>query len=231
MDSNKDGNPVEKDDVQNGSDVNKPVAPLPETSQNLGSGNSEGTLERSNASKDGDNPQSEDSEGVADLNLGKDSSGVDDNFKPYVDHFQTKQQQERDKVITKILTEYASSYAKKGRVKEQCQKFMIFICGVFVVISVFGILGLTCRVVIAPESISDLSALAAFVTAFVGFASLVFGLITVITKYAFPEDDERYIADIVKAIQDNDLSHKIANMKLVQGASLDSDAENENHLS
>lgn len=56
MDSNKDGNPVEKDDVQNGSDVNKPVAPLPETSQNLGSGNSEGTLERSNASKDGDNP-------------------------------------------------------------------------------------------------------------------------------------------------------------------------------
>lgn len=36
---------------------------------------------------------------------------------------------------------------------------------------------------------------------------------------------------IVKAIQDNDLSHKIANMKLVQGASLDSDAENKNHLS
>ena len=129
------------------------------------------------------------------------------------------------------MREYASSYAKKGQVKEQCQKFMIFICGVFVMISVFGILGLTCRVVIAPESISDLSALAAFVTAFVGFASLVFGLITVITKYAFPEDDERYIADIVKAIQDNDLSHKIANMKLVQGASLDSDAENKNHLS
>lgn len=227
MDSNKDGNPVEKDDVQNGSEVNKPVAPLPETSQNLGSGNSEGTLERSNASKDGDNPQSEDSEGVADLNLGKDSSGVDDNFKPYVDHFQTKQQQKRDKVITKILREYASSYAKKGQVKEQCQKFMLFICCVFVMISVFGVLGLTCRVVIAPESISDLSALAAFV----GFVSLVFGLITVITKYAFPEDDERYIADIVKAIQDNDLSHKIANMKLVQGASLDSDAENENHLS
>lgn len=36
---------------------------------------------------------------------------------------------------------------------------------------------------------------------------------------------------IVKAIQDNDLSHKIANMKLVQGTSLDSDAENKNHLS
>ena len=36
---------------------------------------------------------------------------------------------------------------------------------------------------------------------------------------------------IVKAIQDNDLSHKIANMKLVKGTSLDSDAENENHLS
>lgn len=213
MDSNKDGNPVEKDDVQNGSEVNKPVAPLPETNQNPGSGNSEG------------------SEGVADLDLGKDSSGVDDNFKPYVDHFQTKQQQERDKVITKILREYASSYAKKGQVKEQCQKFMLFICCVFVMISVFGILGLTCRVVIAPESISDLSALAAFVTAFLGFVSLVFGLITVITKYAFPEDDERYIADIVKAIQDNDLSHKIANMKLVQGASLDSDAENKNHLS
>lgn len=36
---------------------------------------------------------------------------------------------------------------------------------------------------------------------------------------------------IVKAIQYNDLSHKIANMKLVQGTSLDSDAENKNHLS
>lgn len=157
---------------------------------------------------------------IPDLDLSGDEE-VDENFKPFVDHFQTAQQRKRDETITELLKEYSHSYAEKGRVKRLCQEYIMFVCGVFVVVSVFGIIGLSCRVIFTPESISDLNGLAAFVTAFIGFVSLVFGLITIITKYAFPENDEQYITEIVKAIQDNDLKHKIKNMELNKESSSD----------
>ena len=34
-----------------------------------------------------------------------------------------------------------------------------------------------------------------------------------IVKYAFPEDDEKYITEIVKAIQSNDLENKKQNIQ------------------
>lgn len=46
----------------------------------------------------------------------------------------------------------------------------------------------------------------------VTFLVSVLGLVQVITKYCFPENDEEYISKIVGAIQDNDLQHKLANM-------------------
>lgn len=63
---------------------------------------------------------------------------------------------------------------------------------------------LTQKVVFHSDELSDLNAIVGFVTAFVSFAGLVFGLMTIITRFAFPENDEQYITDIVKAIQDND---------------------------
>lgn len=55
-----------------------------------------------------------------------------------------------------------------------------------------------------PARFNDLNSVVALVGSLISFSGLVFGLITVITKFAFPENDEVYITEIVKAIQEND---------------------------
>ena len=59
-------------------------------------------------------------------------------------------------------------------------------------------------------------------TACVSFISLIIGLLTIITKYFFPENDEQYITAIVEAIQKNDLENKRENAKHEQSAPSDS---------
>ena len=45
------------------------------------------------------------------------------------------------------------------------------------------------------------------------FITLIFGILTIITKYVFPENDEEYITRIVESIQKNDLENKKENIK------------------
>ena len=54
----------------------------------------------------------------------------------------------------------------------------------------------------------QISNLVAFVTACISFVSLIIGLLTIITKYFFPENDEQYITKIVEIIQNNDFKNK-----------------------
>lgn len=54
---------------------------------------------------------------------------------------------------------------------------------------------------------------AAFITACISFISLIIGLLTIITKYFFPENDEQYITQIVESIQKNDLENKRENAR------------------
>ena len=42
----------------------------------------------------------------------------------------------------------------------------------------------------------------------VTFLTLIVGIMTIITKYVFPENEEEYITRIVEIIQNNDLEHK-----------------------
>lgn len=71
--------------------------------------------------------------------------------------------------------------------------------------------GLTLRLILAPRSIS-ISEAASFITACVSFLTLIIGLLKIITKYCFPENDEEYVTKIVQSIQKNDLQHKLASI-------------------
>ena len=66
------------------------------------------------------------------------------------------------------------------------------------------------------ENELQISNLVAFVTACISFVSLIIGLLTIITKYFFPENDEQYITQIVESIQKNDLENKRENAKQQQ---------------
>lgn len=48
----------------------------------------------------------------------------------------------------------------------------------------------------------------------VTFLTLIVGIMTIITKYVFPENEEEYITRIVEIIQNNDLEHKKENIRV-----------------
>ena len=49
----------------------------------------------------------------------------------------------------------------------------------------------------------------------VTFSASVIGLLRIITRYVFPENEEQYITRIVEIIQKNDLENKKENIKVV----------------
>lgn len=71
------------------------------------------------------------------------------------------------------------------------------------------------------ENELKVQSLVAFVTACISFISLIIGLLTIITKYFFPENDEQYITTIVESIQKNDLENKRENARYKNGMPAD----------
>lgn len=67
--------------------------------------------------------------------------------------------------------------------------------------------------VLNVDSELDIQDVVAFITACISFISLIIGLLTIITKYFFPENDEQYITTIVESIQKNDLENKRENAR------------------
>lgn len=64
------------------------------------------------------------------------------------------------------------------------------------------------------ETVSiSIEAVVSLITVCVSYLVLVFGVLTIITKYVFPEKEEEYITAIVKLIQRNDLANKRENMR------------------
>ena len=69
------------------------------------------------------------------------------------------------------------------------------------------------------DSQVEMSDMISFATTCISFITLIIGLLTIITKYFFPENDEQHIATIVKTIQKNDLENKREYAKYKQNMS------------
>ena len=142
------------------------------------------------------------------------SAATDDETLGYQDPFVTQQQMDRDRLVTELLAEYVVFYGRKVRHSTVCRYMILIPCIAIVcvfsgVLVSFAVQMLGSRAQM-PVSASDL---AAFITACVSFISLIIGLLTIITKYFFPENDEQYITTIVESIQKNDLENKRENEK------------------
>ena len=130
----------------------------------------------------------------------------------YHDIYVTSEQAERDKQITLLLKEYVKSYKHKVAHTTLCRYLILLPCLAIVVAFAFALCIISSRVLKTdfPVALSDL---AAFVTACISFVSLIITLLTIVTKYFFPENDEQYITKIVESIQQNDLENKRENAK------------------
>ncbi len=128
----------------------------------------------------------------------------------YQDPYLTKEQKKRDRQITILLTEYVKSYQNKVKHSIWC-RYLILIPCIVIIIVFAGLLGYLSWKLVNTSNELPLTDLTAFITACISFITLIIGLLTIITKYFFPENDEQYITTIVESIQKNDLDNKREN--------------------
>lgn len=130
----------------------------------------------------------------------------------YKDPFVTREQIKRDKHVTELLQEYVSFYKCKVKHSKICRYIILVPCvGIIIAFAILLII-LSYRVVGIADAMT-IKNLVAFITACLSFISLIIGLLTIITKYFFPENDEQYITTIVESIQRNDLDNKRENAR------------------
>lgn len=135
----------------------------------------------------------------------------------YRDLYVTQEQKKRDKQITELLTQYVQCYKNKAKQTRFYRRLIIIPSIVIIVAFAAVLIYFACKIANFGTAL-DVSNLAAFITSCVSFVSLVIGLLKIITKYFFPENDEQYITTIVESIQKNDLENKRENAKHCGGA-------------
>lgn len=138
----------------------------------------------------------------------------------YKDPFVTKEQKKRDEHITRLLDKYVSFYESKVTHSKICRYIILVPC--MAVIIAFSVMLIILSVrVLNVENDLHIQDVVAFITACISFISLIIGLLTIITKYFFPENDEQYITTIVESIQRNDLENKRENARYKYDAQTD----------
>lgn len=113
------------------------------------------------------------------------------------------EREKRSKLVTEILCKYKESFANKVDDTPKFRRVLLY--------STLGIMfGLTACFILYSLKIMFMQTemkttqFASFASASVTMLGTVFGLLTIITNYFFPKDDEQYLATIVQAVQEND---------------------------
>lgn len=132
----------------------------------------------------------------------------------YNDPLVTVEQKKRDRYVTELLNEYVLFYRGKVKHSKICRYIILIPCILIVMGFSVLLVYLSLKMIDIPNTI-QIEDLIAFVTACFSFISLIIGLLTIVTKYFFPENDEKYITTIVESIQKNDLNNKRENARYV----------------
>ncbi|WP_325214495.1 hypothetical protein [Oscillibacter sp.] len=130
----------------------------------------------------------------------------------FEDRLLTREQKTRDALITKLLRSYVYAYEKKVWHSVICRYLILAPC-MGIIVSFAWALGVFFRQLTGAPAGIEMTEMVSFVTACVSFLGLVVSVLLIITKYFFPENDEQYITQIVKSIQENDLANKRENAK------------------
>ena len=139
-------------------------------------------------------------------------SSSDDKDNTYYDIYATRQQKDRDSYISSLLKEYVEAYQDKRCTNKFYRKIIFFessiSLGIFIALFISVIF-----MVFFHKFDTSIEGVLQLISLYLTFITLIFGILTIITKYVFPENDEEYITRIVESIQKNDLENKKENIK------------------
>ena len=127
-------------------------------------------------------------------------------FKDYL----TDSQRKRDNQISCLLEQFVSNYKNKVEGNKDFRKILFYFSLIFV--SVFAT-GMIVSLIILSCNSFDVAGIVSFVSACTALIAVPIGILKIVVTYIFPSAEERYIADIVQLIQNNDLENKKINIK------------------
>lgn len=151
----------------------------------------------------------------------------------YKANYGTDEQVARDRHVTTLLAKYVSNYSNKIEINGEYKERIFTMCECIIVMYAIIVPVIIVFACSSRRGVSITGAdVVALISVCVSFLGLIIGLMQIITKYVFPEKEEEYITQIVRAIQENDLKHKKQNMKFLSkmGSKVDN-AEDKNTVS
>ena len=135
--------------------------------------------------------------------------GNEQHMKLY-DVWRTEEQMKRDQDVTRLFKLYVNNYESKSKSNSKYKWWILVSCLVAIAL-VLGFGGFVGWELITKDQ-KNIFDLASLIVAFGGLFATAIGILKIITEYVFPKDEERYITEIVKAIQVNDLENKKVNI-------------------
>lgn len=130
----------------------------------------------------------------------------------YIDNYVTKQQRLRDKKITELLNTYVSTYQKKCTSNMWYKNILFGSCSIILIVFSIVFVCLICKIDFTGDVV-PITSLVEVISVCITFLSLIIGILQIITKYVFPENEDEYITKIVEIIQNNDLENKKENIR------------------
>ncbi|MCL2045711.1 MAG: hypothetical protein FWG88_04940 [Oscillospiraceae bacterium] len=123
----------------------------------------------------------------------------------------TVQQRSRDEETTTLYKQYVNAHKQKQVFSEKAKRTIHLYCILWVSAMLLVCFTLSFYVIIGTaRNTSDIVAL---LSAIIPLVAALVGTLNIVTKYVFPEDEERNITEIVKQIHENDLRNKQENLK------------------
>ncbi|MBO5088914.1 MAG: hypothetical protein J6C01_09585 [Lachnospiraceae bacterium] len=129
----------------------------------------------------------------------------------YVDSFTTKEQRLRDKKVTELLELYVSGYKYKNNSNKWYKGILLGVS--CLILLAFSIVFMVLMFKMDFDNDVKVASVVQLISICVTFLTLIVGILTIITKYVFPENEEEYITRIVEIIQNNDLENKKENIR------------------
>lgn len=112
-----------------------------------------------------------------------------------------RQRQQRDQFITELLGLYKENYKNKVHKVSIYKNILFGVCIIGIGLLFISVLTISMKYVFFKDTYVDIVGL---LTTLISSSGLLLGLLTIITKYSFPEKEEDAILEMVKAIQNSD---------------------------
>jgi len=126
--------------------------------------------------------------------------------------FFTTEQRNRDQFITRLFQSFVRSYESKSAFSDRAKTLILRFTIAWISIMLVSCLLATRSFILAGgRSFADISAL---LSAVLPFVAAIIGTLNIVTRYVFPADEEKYITEIVKSVQQYDLENKRLNMRV-----------------